>query len=307
MTSSPKTTSEPLDFLSRQFARYLRSEGKADRTRHLYVETLRFYTEWLTEQGISADLSAVTRDNVLDWLASLRDRKLADNTVSSRWRHLRRFVKWAVDEGILDANPLNGIHVDTPQPTLVPVLTDEDLSALIKACKGNEFLERRDEAMLRLLIDCGIRVSELVGIDLDELDLDGEMVTVTGKGNRRRAVYFGGKTGLALDRYLRVRRHHRYASDPALFLGERGRFSTDGVRDRVKVRARQAGLPPAKVHPHAFRHSWAHDWRLNGGDSEDLKRLAGWRSDAMLARYGASAADQRAREAAKRLRRGDRI
>ncbi len=68
-----------------------------------------------------------------------------------------------------------------------------------------------------------------------------------------------------------------------------------------------AGLDPAKVHPHAFRHSWAHDWRLAGGDSEDLKRLAGWRSDAMLVRYGASAADHRAMQAARRLRRGDRV
>ena len=66
-----------------------------------------------------------------------------------------------------------------------------------------------------------------------------------------------------------------------------------------------AGLDPGKVHPHAFRHSWAHDWRLAGGDS-DLKRLAGWRSDAMLVRYGASAAD-RAMQAARRLRRGDRV
>ena len=104
-----------------------------------------------------------------------------------------------------------------------------------------------------------------------------------------------------------MRRQHRYASDTALFLGERGRFTTDGVRERMKTRARLAGLDPMKVHPHAFRHSWAHDWRLNGGDSEDLKRLAGWRSDAMLARYGASAADARAMQAAKRLRRGDRI
>ena len=300
-------TSEPLDSLAASFTRCLKGEGKADRTRALYAETVRFYADWLTEQGHSADLSQLTKANVVEWLGDLRDRKLADSTISYRWRALHRFARWCVAEGILGSDPLDGISVDRPEPPHVAVLSDDDLTALIKACRGSGFRERRDEAMIRLLIDCGLRVAELVGIDTDDLDLDGETVTVTGKGGRRRAAYFGARTGLALDRYLRVRRAHRFASDAALFLGERGRFTTDGVRERMKTRARLAGLDPMKVHPHAFRHSWAHDWRLNGGDSEDLKRLAGWRSDAMLARYGASAADHRAMQAARRLRRGDRI
>jgi len=161
--------------------------------------------------------------------------------------------------------------------------------------------------MIRLLIDCGLRVSELTGIDLKHLDLDTGTVQVTGKGSRVRAAYFGSKTAVALDRYLRARRGHRYACDPALLLGERGRLTTDGVRERLKVRAVMAGLDPAEIHPHRFRHTNAHDFLLAGGQERDLKRLMGWRSDTMLERYGASAADHRAREAAKRLRRGDRI
>ncbi|OBF39232.1 hypothetical protein A5724_08825 [Mycobacterium sp. ACS1612] len=86
-----------------------------------------------------------------------------------------------------------------------------------------------------------------------------------------------------------------------------GRLSTDGVRKRVKVRADMAGLDPESVYPHRFRHTNAHDFLMAGGQERDLKRLMGWKSDTMLERYGASAADQRAREAAKRLRRGDRI
>ncbi|HWT49137.1 MAG TPA: tyrosine-type recombinase/integrase [Mycobacterium sp.] len=298
---------EKLDSLAASFTLSLKAGGKAARTRHLYAETVRFYTAWLTEQGVAADLSGLTKTNVIDWLSDLRDRGLADSTVSYRFRALHRFAGWLVAEKIVEADPLAGITVDRPEPTPVPVLSDTELTELIRACQGNGFRERRDEALIRLLIDTGLRVSELVGIDTADLDLDAETVTVTGKGNRQRPLYFGSRTALALDRYLRARRGHRHAGQAALFLGERGRFTTDGVRERMKTRARLAGLDPMKVHPHAFRHSWAHDWRLHGGDSEDLKRLAGWRSDAMLSRYGASAADQRAREAAKRLRRGDRV
>jgi len=147
----------------------------------------------------------------------------------------------------------------------------------------------------------------LSGADLDSLNLDAESLIVMGKGSRVRPVYFGAKTGLALDRYLRERSKHRYKANPALFLGERGRFTPDGVRKRLKIRAEMAGLDPKAVNPHRFRHTNAHDFLLAGGQERDLKRLMGWRSDTMLERYGASAADHRAREAARRLRRGDRI
>jgi site-specific recombinase XerD len=301
------TPTEPLDSLWHSFHRSLRVQGKASRTIELYGQSIDYFSRWLTEQGMPTDLSELTRDNVRRWLDSLRERGQTTGTVRTRWRGLRRFVGWLVAEEILKADPLTGIVVDTPEPPLVPVLTDEDLGALLDACKGRGFRERRDEVLIRLLLDTGMRVSELVGIDVKDLDLDAEAVAVTGKGGRPRMVYFAAKTGLALDRYLRARRGHRYASDPGLLLGERGRLTTDGVRERLKVRAEQAGLDPARMHPHRFRHSWAHDWLVAGGQECDLKRLAGWTSDAMLSRYGASAADQRAREAARRLRRGDRV
>jgi site-specific recombinase XerD len=255
----------------------------------------------------SADVASLTRDNVLQWLDYLRGRGQTAGTIQTRWRGLRRFVNWLLAEEIITADPLVGIVIDKPEPPPVPVLIDEELAALIAACKGKGFRERRDEAVIRLLIDCGLRVSEVTGIDLADLDLDGESVRVTGKGSRVRNAYFGAKTGQAIDRYLRERSKHRYAASTALFLGERGRFTPDGMRERVKVRAEMAGLDPAAVHPHRFRHTNAHDFLLAGGQERDLKRLMGWRSDTMLERYGASAADHRAREAARRLKRGDRV
>lgn len=298
---------ETLESLRASFNRSLRVEGKADRTLVLYGQSITYFSRWLAESGQAADVESLTRENVLRWLDYLRSLGQTAGTIQTRWRGLRRFVNWLLAEDIIDTDPLAGIVIDKPEPPPVPVLTDDELTALLGACKGKGFRERRDEAVIRLLIDCGLRVSEVTGIDLGDIDLDGETVQVTGKGSRVRNAYFGAKTGQALDRYMRERSKHRHSSSPALFLGERGRFTPDGVRERIKVRAEMAGLDPAKIHPHRFRHTNAHDFLLAGGQERDLKRLMGWRSDTMLERYGASAADHRAREAARRLKRGDRV
>lgn len=299
--------SESLESLRASFNRSLRVEGKADRTLVLYGQSITYFRQWLAQRDQPADVSSLNRETVLRWLDYLRGRGLTTGTIRTRWRGLRRFTSWLLAEGIIDTDPLAGIVIDKPEPPPVPVFTDDELTALLGACKGKRFVDLRDMAVIRLLIDCGLRVSEVTGIDLDHLDLDGETVTVTGKGSRVRAAYFGAKTGQALDRYIRERAKHRHKSSPALFLGERGRFTPDGVRERLKVRAAMAGLDPAKIHPHRFRHTNAHDFLLAGGQERDLKRLMGWRSDEMLSRYGASAADHRAREAARRLKRGDRV
>jgi site-specific recombinase XerD len=299
--------SETLESLRASFNRSLRVEGKADRTLVLYGQSIIYFSAWLVEKGLPADLSSLTRDNVLGWLDALRARGLTTGTIRTRWRGLRRFTSWLVAEDILANDPLAGIVVDKPESPPVPILSDEELTALINACKGKGFNDLRDAAVIRLLIDCGLRVSELTGIDTKDLHLDADSVEVTGKGSRVRMAYFGSKTGLALDRYLRARRAHRHATDPALFLGERGRFTPDGVRERLKVRAERAGLDARLVHPHRFRHTHAHDFLLAGGQERDLMRLLGWRSEGMLSRYGASAADHRAMQAARRLNRGDRV
>ena len=223
----------------------------------------------------------------------------------TRYRGLFRFCGWLVDEEEITANPMKALSPPQPKSKPVPVLTDTDLAALLKACAGKDFRDRRDEAMIRLLLDCGLRVSELCGLTVEGVDLDQGMTLVRGKGNKVRPVYFGARTARAVDRYLRQRSTQRWAHLDALFLTQRGALTPDGARERMKVRGTQAGIDD--LHPHRFRHTFAHDFLMSGGQERDLKRLAGWSSDVMLERYGASAADARAKAAAQRMKRGDRV
>jgi site-specific recombinase XerD len=157
-----------------------------------------------------------------------------------------------------------------------------------------------------VLLDCGLRISEVAGLRVDDVDLKHhDVVRVTGKGGKTRAVPFGAKTGKALDRYLRDRRAHKSADADLLWLGQRGPMSVWGVEERLKVRATMAGVDD--LHAHRFRHTFASDWLANGGQERDLMRLAGWSSDAMLQVYGRATADQRAQDAHRRMKRGDRV
>jgi site-specific recombinase XerD len=299
--------------LAAAFDRHLRSAKKAERTRTLYGQSIRFFCQWLEAQGREPRLDELTRTAISGWLADLGDRVDVE-TVRTRHRGMRRFCRWLQAEGEVDKAPTEGLEMPAPSEKDVRVFTDDEIKAMFKCCAvprgrgtGYErriFDGRRDEVILRLLLDCGLRVAELAGVDVDHVDLDQEVVYVMGKGSRPRAVPYGARTGQAIDRYLRQRAGHPQArTSKRLVLGQRGPLSPDGVRWRLELIGEESGV--AGVHPHAFRHTFAHRWMQAGGQERDLMRLAGWRSEAMLAVYARTTAVARAHQAHRRMGLGD--
>lgn len=266
------------------------------RTIDLYLAEVRRFAAWLVDHDrprlAPGDLLAVARHDIEAWLTDLRAQGRAGDTIRSRWIALRNLYRWAAEEDEVAVNPIEKVVVVRPEPPPIAVLRDEEIAALLSACKGAGWMERRDLALIRLLLSTGLRVSEVCGIQLADLDLSHRVVMIRGKGGKDRLVRYDPETTAALDRYRRARGRHRLAALPDLWVGYHGPLTRKGVPHILDKRAAAAGI--GHIHPHQLRHTWAHRWLAAGGNEGDLQRLGGWGSDAVMRRYGASMAAERA-------------
>ena len=268
--------------------------GASEHTVRAYVADLRALADYLGTDGEVA-WGDVTLADLRAWLAAQSGAGLSRSTLARRGAAARAFFAWAHREGVIETNPALRLASARPAQTIPHALAVDEArvlldTAMVRADSG-EPLDIRDWAIAELLYATGIRVGELAGIDVDDVDLMERTVRVLGKGNKERVVPCGLPAVRAVDAWLTRGRARLGAESPALFIGARGkRINQRQVRTVIHALASAAGVPD--LAPHGLRHSAATHLLQGGSDLRSVQEVLGHTSLATTQRYTHVSADR---------------
>jgi site-specific recombinase XerD len=249
--------------------------GRSAETVRAYVADVRAFVEW-AERGGAGGPGDVDRILLRRYLAYLSTRRYARTTVARKAAALRGYFAWLARRGDIPADPARRLHAPSGTARLPRVLDGGELAQLLDGRPGAEpadALRARDDAVLELLYGSGLRVSELCGLDVGDVDLRGRAVTVVGKGDRQRRLPMHERCALAVARWLDSGRERMAGPESpphALFFNRRGRRL--GPRDVRRLLDRRA---PSPTHPHALRHTFATHLLNGGADLRVVQELLG--------------------------------
>ena len=263
------------------------------RARNLSPRTITATQDYLRPFLVRHDPYTTTRRDIENYLGELAGR-CRPATVFTAWRHLRNFFNWLETEGDIQVNPMTHIPKPIVPPVEIPMPTIEELRTLLAACKGRDAVSRRDYALITMLLDTGLRLTEVTNLKLDDIS-EEYTLRVFGKGRKWRTVQLGEKSSEALRRWIRIRK----SESDRLWVGRVGPLTASGIRRVIKKRGLQVGI---HLHPHMLRHSFVDNWLRCGGSEIDLARLCGWTTTRMAGRYAQHRADERAIAAHTKVR-----
>ena len=240
--------------------------------------------------GPEAKVETVTRairgassDLVRQFLGYLGEQQYSAATMARKIATLRSFYKWADKRGLSAVNPMTVIRTPRQSKRLPKAITIDQVEKLLSAPSDSDLLGRRDRAMLETLYSTGLRVSELVGLNFTDLDVQGEALHIRGKGKKERIVPLGSHALRAIARYLELMQEDARVSavDPGrrpLFVNKHGgRLSSRSVRRKLDKYLKMAGLDPT-ISPHTLRHTFATHLLDNGADLRSVQELLGHQS-----------------------------
>lgn len=285
-----------------QYLSYLRYQRNASpHTLRNYASDLHQFHHYLThapggEPRPEPELEQIDNLTIREFLGVLYQRRNRKSSAARKLATLRSFMKYLAGQGVIPTNPAKNVASPKQEKHLPEYLTADSVTELLEAPRAFSELDIRDQAILELFYATGIRVSELVGLDRDDLDIEGGFIRVLGKGRKERIVPFGRKAAEALRAYLQVRRNlcAKYSgagetkadtAGDAVFLNRRGRrLTTRGVA--VIVNRHVAKLAQRlRVHPHTLRHTFATHMLNAGADLRAIQELLGHESLSTTQKY----------------------
>ncbi len=263
----------------RAFDTALRTRGLGEQTRRAYGADLGQLAEWASAQAI--DPAAVDPRTLRRFAGVLSERGNSRSTVARKLASFRAFYRVLVERGELEASPADLVASPKRESALPTVLSRTEVDQLLDSLPVSTPFDLRDRALFELAYAAGLRAAELVDLDVESLDRDGEQLRVEGKGGKTRIVPAGEHAWRALDAYLERGRPQLVAGGPgesrdhALFLSRTGRrLATTDVRRRLRAALRHAGVQAA-ASPHALRHSFATHLLDGGADLRTIQELLG--------------------------------
>lgn len=295
----------------------LEQSVKSPDTIQSYFEAVRTMATYLAHHDLPTDVEDIEPEHIRRFLRDWKEQTSAGRA-ATLYRSLRVYFGWCVKEGERPApSPMDRVDKIQVATKEHATFDDADLRALITACAGNDFESRRDLAIIRILMDNGVRVSGLAQLKYvpgsetkNDVFVNKHYLRVTLKGGNQFLAPIGKKAAAALDRYIRARKKHKAAASEWLWLPIKARenklgeirLDRSGIQAMIERRAEQAGLLHAN--PHKFRRTMASNW---DGDSLHLMRVGGWESIEMVRLYGRAGEGRKAREAHAIFSPGDRI
>jgi integrase/recombinase XerC len=288
-----------MDELIERYVHYLQYERNASpHTIRNYRSDLQQFREYLRgdRPETAIDIQSIDALRIRGFLAFLFEKEKKKTSIARKLAAVRAFYKFLRREGILAESPAAMVATPKLDKTLPRIMTEEEMNTFLdrvaEAAKAGDPRMRRDRAILELLYASGLRVSELVGLDLRSVNFGDTIVLVRGKGRKERIVPFGSKAKEALVGYLPARakilQERRKGGQAALFLNARGeRLTTRSVGRLVKKYVRTYGLPQGgmRASPHSLRHAFASHLLGEGADLRAIQEMLGHRSLATTQKY----------------------